>query len=204
MVAASQLRPGTAIRFQGQPYKIISVDYHPGQGKMGGVAHARLQNLDTGTFWEHSFRSEMKLDEISLDRRPLEFLYADADHCCFMDPQSYEQTEIENQIVGERASFLEAGMKLSVEFVEGRAGGGAVPGRPRGQDRGYRSAPASAGGQRVQACLVAQRSGGDGAAVREDRRPDPPGSREQEIHGPRPGGIQGKRVGHGRKPPYSL
>jgi len=127
MIAASQLRPGTAIRFEGQPYKVIAADYHPGQGKMGGVAHARLQNLNTGTFWEHSFRSELRLDELSVERRPLEFLYSDADHCCFMDPETYEQTEIENAVVGERASFLEAGMRLSVEFVEGRPVGVLFP-----------------------------------------------------------------------------
>jgi elongation factor P len=127
MIAASQLRPGTAIRFEGQPYKVIAADYHPGQGKMGGVAHARLQNLNTGTFWEHSFRSELKLDELSVERRPLEFLYSDANQCCFMDPETFEQTEIENEVVGERASFLEAGMRLSVEFVEGRPVGVLFP-----------------------------------------------------------------------------
>jgi elongation factor P len=127
MITAQQLRLGAAIRFQGQPYKVISVDYHPGQGKMGGVAHARLQNLDTGTFWEHSFRSEMKLDEISLERQLLEFLYTDADHCYFMDPQTYDQTAIEKTVVGERASFLEPGMKLGVEFVEGRPVGVLFP-----------------------------------------------------------------------------
>ena len=127
MITASQLRSGTAIRFEGQPYKVISADYHPGQGKMGGVAHARLQNLNTGTFWEHSFRSELKLEELSVERRPLEFLYADANQCCFMDPQTYEQTEIENEIVGDRASFLDPGMKLSVEFVEGRPIGVLFP-----------------------------------------------------------------------------
>jgi elongation factor P len=127
MITAQQLRLGTAIRFEGQPYKVISVDYHPGQGKMGGVAHARLRNLETGTFWEHSFRSEMKLEEISLERRPLEFLYTDADHCYFMDPQTYEQTEVEKAIVGERASFLEPAMKLTIEFVEGRPVGVLFP-----------------------------------------------------------------------------
>ena len=127
MIAASQLRPGAAIRFEGQPYKVISADYHPGQGRMGGAAHARLQNLNTGTFWEHSFRSEMKLEEISLERRPLEFLYLDADHCYFMDPQTYEQTEVEKTIVGERASFLEPGMRLGVEFAEGRPVGVLFP-----------------------------------------------------------------------------
>ena len=42
---ASQLRGGMAIRFENQPYKVVSAEYHPGQGKMGGVTHARLKNL---------------------------------------------------------------------------------------------------------------------------------------------------------------
>ena len=57
----------------------------------------------------------------------MEFLYSDADQCCFMDPQTYEQTEIENRMVGDRASFLEAGMRLSVEFAEGRPVGVQFP-----------------------------------------------------------------------------
>jgi elongation factor P len=127
MIAASQLRPGTAIRYQGQTYKVVAAEYHPGQGKMGGVAHTRLQNVDTGTFWEHSLRADLKLDEVGLERRPLEFLYADSGQCCFMDPATYEQTEIPNAVVGERWPFLEAGMKLAVEFVEGRPLGVLFP-----------------------------------------------------------------------------
>src|SRR5260370_25573116 len=50
----------------------------------------------------------------------LEFLHADADQCCFMNPESYEQTEIERSVVGPQAEFLLPGMKLGVEFVEGR------------------------------------------------------------------------------------
>lgn len=45
MVLASQLRSGMAIAFEGQTYRVIAAEYHPGQGKMGGAAHAHLQNL---------------------------------------------------------------------------------------------------------------------------------------------------------------
>jgi len=120
MVSASQLRSGMAIRYEGQLYKVVAADYHPGQGRMGGAAHARLQNLDTGTFWEHSFRSDLKLEDLSLAKRPMEFLYADAGQCVFMDPESYEQIEIASGVVGEQAIFLEPGMRLGVEFVEER------------------------------------------------------------------------------------
>lgn len=120
MILASQLRSGAAIRYQGQNYKVMAVEYHPGQGKMGGAAHARLRNLDTGTLWEHSFRAELKLEDIPLEKRVMEFLYDDRDQCCFMNPDTYEQTEIPKVAVGEHANFLEPGMRLSVEFVEGR------------------------------------------------------------------------------------
>jgi elongation factor P len=121
MVTASQLRPGMAIKYEGQRYKVIAAEYHPGQGKMGGVAHGRLQNLDTRTFWEHSFRSEIRFEEIALEKQALEFLYTDGDRCCFMNPETYEQTEVERDSVGEpQAGLLEPGMKISVEFLEER------------------------------------------------------------------------------------
>jgi elongation factor P len=120
MIAASQLRAGMAIRYEGQPYRVLAGDYHPGQGKMGGVNHVRLKNLATGTTWEHSFRAELKIEEIPIDRQTLEFLYADAETCFFMNPETYEQLEIPSTIIGEEAKFLDQGMRLPLEFVDGR------------------------------------------------------------------------------------
>lgn len=120
MVLASQLRAGMAVAFESQTYRVAAADYHPGQGKMGGVTHARLENLETGTFRELSLRAELKLQELPVERRSLEFLYADGDQCCFMDPENYEQTEIAASLIGPRAGFLDAGMKLPVDFVSGR------------------------------------------------------------------------------------
>ncbi len=120
MILASQLRPGMAIVFEGQTYRVVSSEYHPGQGKMGGVTHAHLQNLGTGTLRDYSFRSELKLQDVALDRQTLEFLYADGDQLCFMNPDTFEQTEIAAGTLGPRARLLLAGMRLGIEFLEGR------------------------------------------------------------------------------------
>ena len=66
MVIASQLRAGMAIRFEQHIFKVLSAEYHPGQGKMGGVTHTHLLNLDTGTYKDHGFRSDLRLEEIPL------------------------------------------------------------------------------------------------------------------------------------------
>jgi len=120
MVLASQLRAEMAILYEGQHYRVASAEYHAGQGKMGGVMHARVQNLETGTFRELSLRAELKLQDLTVERQELEFLYTEGDQCWFMNPENYEQIEVPRAIVGSRASFLEAGMRLPVDFVEGR------------------------------------------------------------------------------------
>lgn len=120
MVTASQMRPGMAIRYEGQTYKVLIADYHPGQGKMGGVTHARLKNLSTGTLWEHSFRSDLKLEELAVEKQPMDFLYAAAGESCFMNPETYEQVVFPDSIIGPQARFLLPEMRVTVEFIEGR------------------------------------------------------------------------------------
>jgi elongation factor P len=120
MITASQLRAGMVVRHDGQTYKVLTADYHPGQGKMGGTAHTRLQNLDTGTTWEHGFRSELKLEELPVARQPMEFLYSDADGCYFMHPETFEQVTIATSMIGDRARFLKEGMDVPVELIDGR------------------------------------------------------------------------------------
>jgi elongation factor P len=120
MINASQIRAGMAIRYEDQLYKVLAADYHPGQGKMGGVNHLRLENLRTGTTWEHSLRADLKVVEASVERQTLEYLYSDDSSSFFMHPVSYEQTDIPNTLIGERVRFLEPGMQVPVEFVDGR------------------------------------------------------------------------------------
>ncbi len=120
MLAASQLRPGMVIRYENQAFRVISCDYHAGQGKMGGVAHVRLKNLFTGTFWEHSFRSDLKLEVLEVERHNLEFLYSDADQYYFMNPESFDQIGIPAALIGSVGRFLRPQMQLPVEFVDGK------------------------------------------------------------------------------------
>lgn len=127
MVTASQLRPGMAISFEHQIYKVLAADYHPGQGKMGGVTHSRLLNLTTGTQWEHSFRSELRFEDLPLQRVQMDFLYQDADHYYFMNPETFEQVALPASLLGPQAKFLQPDFRLTVEFVEDRPVGVVFP-----------------------------------------------------------------------------
>ncbi len=120
MVLASHLRAGMAIRFEGQDYKVLSAEYHPGQGKMGGATHVRLRNLETDALWEHSFRAELKIENLAVERQTMDFLYSDDDACYFMNPETFEQVAVRLPLLGEQARFLTPDVRVPVEFVEGR------------------------------------------------------------------------------------
>ena len=62
-----------------------------------------MTDLSTGTLWEHRFRSDLKLEELSVERQSMEFLYADSDDCHFMNPETYDQAAIPAALIGRLA-----------------------------------------------------------------------------------------------------
>jgi translation elongation factor P/translation initiation factor 5A len=52
----------------------------------------------TGALWEHSFRAELKLEEVAVEKHPLTFLYCDQEQSYFLNPISFEpQIHRQNQ-----------------------------------------------------------------------------------------------------------
>jgi elongation factor P len=119
MIIASQLRPGVVLKMGGDLLKVIEADYHLGQGKMPGSVHAKARHVLKGTFKELRFRPEDRLEEVSLDKQEMEFLYSDADSAVFMNPTTYDQISIPLEAIGAAEKFLKPEMKVPVEFHGG-------------------------------------------------------------------------------------
>jgi len=119
MLIASELHDGTILRIEGQIYKVLEVESKAGAAKMGGVVKTKLINLRSGRMWEPHFRPQERLEDLELERRLMEFLFADGDICTFMRPDTFEQVEVPGAILGPAAQFLQPGMELPVEFFEG-------------------------------------------------------------------------------------
>lgn len=119
MIIACDLREGIVIRIEGQVYKVLAVESKAGAAKMGGVVKTKLMNVRSGRLWEPHFRPQERLEDLELERRMMEFLYADGGTCIFMRPDTFEQVEVPGAIVGPGEAFLQPGLELPVEFFEG-------------------------------------------------------------------------------------
>jgi elongation factor P len=108
------------LKFGADIYKVYESTYHLGQGKMPGSVHARAHHVVNGSLKEFRFRPEERLEDTQLQRKDMEFLYADADSVTFMDPDTFEQISIPRKAIGTATRFLQAEMKVPVEFYEGQ------------------------------------------------------------------------------------
>jgi len=120
MIEASELARGMVVRVEGQVFRVLEVEAKAAAAKLGGVVKAELSNVKTGRLWEARFRPQERLEDLPVDRRNMEFLFHDGSTCTFMDPVSFEQVEVSDEIVGPAATFLQSGNQVPVEFFEGR------------------------------------------------------------------------------------
>jgi len=116
MVIASELCAGMALRIEDQVYKVLEVESKAGAAKMSGVVKTKLLNVRTGRQWEPHFRPQEKLDDLELERRTMDFLYAEGGNYTFMRPDTFEQIEIPETVIGPAAAFLQPGTAVPVEF----------------------------------------------------------------------------------------
>ena len=118
-IAGNEVRPGMVIEHAGQLWSVVKTQsVKPGKG--GAYNQVELKNVVTGSKLNERFRSAETVDEVQLERRDFQYLYATGDMLTFMDLQSYDQIEIPDDFVGDRVSFLQEGMKVIVQLHEGK------------------------------------------------------------------------------------
>jgi elongation factor P len=127
MVLASDLQFGMALEIEGQIYKVLEVEARAGAAKLGGVVKTKLINVRSGRMWEPHFRLQERLQDLELERRPMQFLYAESDLCTFMDPDSFEQIAVPSAILGNFQSYLQPGTMLPIEFSKGEPISATIP-----------------------------------------------------------------------------
>jgi elongation factor P len=79
MMTASQLKPGMALRLEGQIYKVLDAEFKAGAGQLGGVVKTKLRNVTIGHISEPHIRPADRVEDLDLERQVMEFLYHDAD-----------------------------------------------------------------------------------------------------------------------------
>ena len=126
-VSTNEVRVGNVILHQGGIWRAVKIA-HVKPGKGGAFNQIELRNLITGSKLNERFRSEDKVDKVTLEQRDYQYLYEQDNVLVFMDQTNYEQIELQKDFVGEdQVRFLHDGMIVTVESHEERPIGIALP-----------------------------------------------------------------------------
>lgn len=126
MIAASQLRAGMCILFEGNICRMMNV-HHVTPGNWRGFVQARMRNLKSGNSFEHRFGSTEKVERAILDTVPMEYLYSDPSGHHFMNQENYEQVTLDDEVLGDSMSYLLPNTVIKIDFYESQPVGIELP-----------------------------------------------------------------------------
>ncbi len=111
----TDLRKGVVIELDGAPHQVLESS-HMATGRGGAVMRTKLKNLVSGAVFDKAFRTADKIPAADITKVNMQFLYADASGFHFMNQDTYEQEELNRELVGQAASYLKEGAKAIVMY----------------------------------------------------------------------------------------
>ncbi len=120
MPAANDLRKGMAIKYNSNTHIVLEV-HHRTPGNLRAFVQAKLRSIKTGNSADVRFSSTEKVELVDLQRRALEFSYKDHEGYHFMDPETYETVELNEELLADAKDYLVENLKVEVLYAEGRA-----------------------------------------------------------------------------------
>lgn len=126
MYSTAEFKRGLKIELEGVPYTIVEFQ-HVKPGKGGAFVRTKLKNLVTGGVIDRTFRSGEKVDKPDLEEKKMQYLYAEGNQYYFMDTETYEQTFITADQMGESKNFLQENITIGVLLYKGKPIGVDLP-----------------------------------------------------------------------------
>ncbi len=115
MISTNEFKTGVTILLDGDVYTIIEFQ-HVKPGKGAAFVRTKLKNVKTGGVVERKMNAGEKVPRAHVERREMQYLYKDGDHFVVMDNESYEQTSLLGEQIGDGVKWLKENMNLGVLF----------------------------------------------------------------------------------------
>jgi len=113
-VIASSLRKGNVVEQDGNLHVVLTAEnIHPGKGN--SVTNVNMRRISDGVKVIGRWRTVEMVEKADVDDREYQFLYHDAEGHHFMNPETYDQIAVSEDIIGDSAAFLVDGMMVHLK-----------------------------------------------------------------------------------------
>lgn len=122
MVKASDLKRNDLVGLQGLPHLVEDLKVSTPSARGASTLYRfRFRNLVTKSKVDMTCKGDDPFDQLSFERRPVQFLYAQQDQYTFMDTEDYSQFTLNRDEIEEQSEFLVENMEgISALVSDGR------------------------------------------------------------------------------------
>lgn len=117
-VIASSLRKGNAVEVDGKLYVVLSAtNFHPGKGTP--TTSVEMRRISDGIKVSERWKTTDQVEKAMVEEREYDYLYEDGEGYHFMEPETFEQVIVTEDVMGDNKVYLQEGMRCFLKTHEG-------------------------------------------------------------------------------------
>jgi elongation factor P len=119
-VIASSVRKGNVLELDGHLCSVLSAEsFFPGKGTP--TTQIDMRRISDGTKMTQRYKTTEQVERAYVEDRDFTYLYQDGEQYVFMNPESFDQINVDGDVVGDMAPYLQEGMKVTLSVFEDKA-----------------------------------------------------------------------------------
>ena len=114
-INASEIRVGMLLEYKNELWQVLKTQ-HVKPGKGGAFAQVEMKSVNKNTKLNERFRSNETIEKASLEEVNFNYSYEDENNFYFMNPKSYEQIQINKDLIGQKGKLLTENLEVIINF----------------------------------------------------------------------------------------
>jgi elongation factor P len=125
-ISTNDLKNGMTLEIENGLFQVVEFQ-HVKPGKGGAFVRTKLRNVRLGTTVERTFRADEKVEQAVIDKREMQYLYAEGDELVFMDTETFDQMQVPPSSLGDAAGYLLEGNTAILQMYKDEIVGVDLP-----------------------------------------------------------------------------
>ena len=118
-ITAGDFRNGVTFEMDGKIMQVVEFQ-HVKPGKGAAFVRTKMKNVVTGAVTETSFNPTAKFEQAFVERKDAEYSYNDGDLYYFMDPETYDMTPLNRDVLGDAFRFVKENTVCKLVSYKGK------------------------------------------------------------------------------------
>jgi elongation factor P len=115
-ISTADFKNGMCINYNGKACTIVEFQ-HVKPGKGIAFVRTKLRDVRTGRIIDNTFNAGVKMEQVRLETKTMQYLYNDGADYYFMDTTDYEQISMPAETVGDQAQWLKENDEVTLLYA---------------------------------------------------------------------------------------